>query len=71
MGFDFFAEHQRIAYNPDKVWGWLCGRFSQILKSHACDLGLEGILSKRICSRYVSGCTRAWLKMKNPTFERR
>jgi bifunctional non-homologous end joining protein LigD len=38
---------------------------------HACGLGLEGIISKRIGSRYVSGRTRAWLKTKNPNFERR
>ena len=38
---------------------------------HACGLGLEGIVSKRIGSRYVSGRTRAWLKTKNPDFERR
>jgi bifunctional non-homologous end joining protein LigD len=37
---------------------------------HACGLGLEGIVSKRIGSRYVSGRTRAWLKTKNPNFER-
>ena len=35
-----------------------------------CGLGLEGIV-KRIRSRYVSGRTRAWLKTKNPDFERR
>ena len=35
---------------------------------HACGLGLEGIVSKRIGSRYVSGRTRAWLKTKNPKF---
>jgi ATP-dependent DNA ligase len=33
-------------------------------------LGFEGIVSKRIGSRYVSGRTRAWLKTKNPEFER-
>jgi bifunctional non-homologous end joining protein LigD len=38
---------------------------------HACGLGLEGIVSKRVGSRYVSGRTRAWLKTKNPDFERR
>ena len=38
---------------------------------HACAMGLEGIVSKRIGSRYVSGRTRAWLKTKNPGFERR
>jgi bifunctional non-homologous end joining protein LigD len=37
---------------------------------HACWMGLEGIVSKRIGSRYVSGRTRAWLKTKNPDFER-
>jgi len=37
---------------------------------HACDLGLEGIVSKRIGSRYVSGRTRAWLKTKNSDFQR-
>ena len=38
---------------------------------HACAMGLGGIVSKRIGSRYVSGRTRAWLKTKNPDFERR
>jgi ATP-dependent DNA ligase len=37
---------------------------------HACGLGLEGIVSKRIGSWYVSGRTRAWLKTENPNFER-
>ena len=27
---------------------------------------LEGIVSKRLGSRYVSGSTRDWLKFKNP-----
>jgi hypothetical protein len=29
-------------------------------------MGLEGIVSKRLGSRYVSGRTRDWLKFKNP-----
>jgi bifunctional non-homologous end joining protein LigD len=33
---------------------------------HACKMGLEGIVSKRLGSRYVSGRTRLWLKFKNP-----
>jgi bifunctional non-homologous end joining protein LigD len=33
---------------------------------HACQLGLEGIVSKRLGSRYTSGRSRDWLKMKNP-----
>lgn len=34
--------------------------------AHACRLGLEGIVSKRLDSRYRSGRSRAWLKTKNP-----
>ena len=33
---------------------------------HACKMGLEGIVSKRLGSPYVSGRTRNWLKFKNP-----
>jgi bifunctional non-homologous end joining protein LigD len=32
----------------------------------ACRMGLEGIVSKRLGSRYVSGRTQVWLKSKNP-----
>jgi bifunctional non-homologous end joining protein LigD len=34
--------------------------------AHACKMGLEGIVSKRLGSRYRSGRTRDWLKFKNP-----
>jgi bifunctional non-homologous end joining protein LigD len=33
---------------------------------HACKLGLEGIVSKRKDSRYVSGRSLHWIKSKNP-----
>src|SRR5215471_1018966 len=33
---------------------------------HPCKLGFEGIVSKRLGSRYTSGRTHNWLKMKNP-----
>jgi ATP-dependent DNA ligase len=29
-------------------------------------LGCEGIVSKRVGSRYVSGRTDSWIKVKNP-----
>jgi ATP-dependent DNA ligase len=32
----------------------------------ACVLGREGVLSKRLGSRYVSDRTRDWLRFKNP-----
>ena len=31
-----------------------------------CDLGLEGIVSKRINSPYRSGPSKSWIKVKNP-----
>ena len=33
---------------------------------HACEMGLEGIVSKRLGSRYRSGRSPDWLKFKNP-----
>jgi bifunctional non-homologous end joining protein LigD len=33
---------------------------------HACKLGLEGIVSKRLGSTYRSGRSRHWVKGKNP-----
>jgi ATP-dependent DNA ligase len=33
---------------------------------HACKLGFEGIVSKRLTAPYRSGPSRHWLKVKNP-----
>ena len=33
---------------------------------HACKLGFEGIVSKRLAAPYRSGPSRDWLKVKNP-----
>jgi bifunctional non-homologous end joining protein LigD len=33
---------------------------------HACRMGLEGIVSKRLTARYRSGPSRDWIKIKNP-----
>jgi bifunctional non-homologous end joining protein LigD len=35
----------------------------------ACEMGLEGIVSKRAGSLYRSGTSRTWLKAKNPAFQ--
>jgi bifunctional non-homologous end joining protein LigD len=59
-----------------------CGpvlRFSEHLEGppgeamfrHACAMGLEGIVSKKLTSRYKSGSCRSWLNVKNPNYERR
>ena len=34
--------------------------------AHACKLGFEGIVSKRLGSSYRSGRSKDWLKFKNP-----
>jgi bifunctional non-homologous end joining protein LigD len=39
----------------------------QIVFEHACALGCEGIVSKRLGSHYRSGRVNHWLKIKNPT----
>jgi bifunctional non-homologous end joining protein LigD len=33
---------------------------------HACKLGFEGIVSKRLGAPYRSGPSRGWIKVKNP-----
>jgi bifunctional non-homologous end joining protein LigD len=38
----------------------------EIVFRHACKLGYEGIVSKRLGSPYVSGRSRHWVKSKNP-----
>jgi bifunctional non-homologous end joining protein LigD len=38
----------------------------EIVFAHACRLGCEGIVSKRLGSAYRSGRSRHWLKVKNP-----
>ena len=37
-----------------------------VVFQHACALGCEGIVSKRLGSRYRSGRSPDWLKFKNP-----
>ena len=69
-------EERRAALSP-LVAGVHCILFSDALVAEgalvfakACELGLEGIVSKRAGSRYSSGNSRQWLKSKNPEFER-
>jgi bifunctional non-homologous end joining protein LigD len=38
---------------------------------HACALGLEGIVSKRLDKPYSSGRCHHWRKVKNPSYVRR
>ena len=38
----------------------------EIVFTHACKLGCEGIVSKRLGSPYRSGRSPLWVKVKNP-----
>jgi len=38
----------------------------ELVFHHACRMGLEGIVCKRVDSPYRSGRCRAWIKVKNP-----
>jgi bifunctional non-homologous end joining protein LigD len=46
----------------------LVGDGEQIFR-HVCDLGLEGIVSKRSASIYRSGPSPDWVKRKNPSYK--
>jgi bifunctional non-homologous end joining protein LigD len=37
-----------------------------VIYKHACALGCEGIVSKRLGSSYHSGRAGCWVKVKNP-----
>ena len=41
----------------------------QAVFDHACRMGLEGIMSKRLNSPYRGGPSKVWLKSKNPQCE--
>ena len=45
--------------------GHLTGNGAEIF-AHACRLGHEGIVAKRVDLGYESGRSRRWLKIKNP-----
>jgi bifunctional non-homologous end joining protein LigD len=51
---------------PGLHWNEHIEEPGDIVFRHACKLGLEGIVSKRLGSPYRSGRSRDWIKMKNP-----
>ena len=44
----------------------LCAGDGEAVFMHACRMGLEGIVAKRRDSRYRSGRSTDWIKVKNP-----
>jgi hypothetical protein len=63
-GYDFPARFPMIAA---AVEGLPVVGDGAIIYKHACQLGCEGIVSKRLSSPYRSGCSDQWLKITNPT----
>jgi hypothetical protein len=51
------------------VW-WHVKAEGALVFVKACEMGLEGIVSKRAGSLYRSGTSRTWLKCRNPEFQR-
>ena len=54
-----------ITFWPSAVSCLVCS-VSRLAGRHARKMGLEGIVSKRLGSRYTSGRSPDWLKFKNP-----
>ena len=55
---------------PAHIVAKLCMADGAIVFAKACELGLEGIGRNEPESRYWSGRTRKWVKVKNPAFQR-
>jgi hypothetical protein len=73
--FNFFShlrERQRVRrphvlqYRPRRPIPTGGGCDGATVFKHACALGCEGIVSKRLTSPYRSGRVEHWLKIKNP-----
>jgi bifunctional non-homologous end joining protein LigD len=56
--------HEGIALNQDYRGN------GTIIYKHACALGCEGIVSKRLGSPYRAGPNGHWLKIKKPAAQR-
>jgi bifunctional non-homologous end joining protein LigD len=61
---------QRLAGVKGIVFSEALAAEGAVVFAKACELGLEGIVSKREGSFYRCGKSRNWLKAKNPNFVR-
>jgi bifunctional non-homologous end joining protein LigD len=62
------AELARLLHNAKT--GILCNEHivedGPVVFAHACRLGAEGIVSKKVDGKYRSGSCRVWIKVRNP-----
>jgi ATP-dependent DNA ligase len=61
MASDILAWRGRIVISYEHI-----DEPGDVVFRHACRMGLEGIVSKRLGSPYRSGRSRHWVKTKNP-----
>jgi ATP-dependent DNA ligase len=60
------CEHER---RPALIYSeHLEGPDREAMYRQACAMGLEGIVWKRLTSRYVSGRCQSWVKVLNPNY---
>jgi ATP-dependent DNA ligase len=57
--------HHRMRHPGLKFNDHITGAGDVVFR-HACAMGLEGIVSKRLGSPYRSGRSKDWVKIKNP-----
>lgn len=65
------AELERIVQGADAImFSASIAAEGELVFRKACELGCEGIVSKRVGSIYWTGRCRNWTKTKNPAFKR-
>jgi len=65
------AELERIVKSADAIlFSEPIAAEGALVFRKACEMGLEGIVSKRVGSIYWSGRCRNWTKARNPAFQR-
>ena len=66
------AELERIVKGADAIlFSEAIAAEGGLVFAKACEMGLEGIVSKRVGSMYWSGRCRNWTKARNPAFQDR
>jgi bifunctional non-homologous end joining protein LigD len=69
---DWRAELERIVKGADAIlFSEAIAAEGGLVFEKACEMGLEGIVSKRVVSSYWSGRCRNWTKARNPAFQRK
>jgi hypothetical protein len=63
---DLLTDGSQTSSHRSRFWDRQGPRRGGVVFQHACKMGLEGIVARRLGSRYRSGRSPDWLKFKNP-----